>query len=345
MDSIRNYLENMFLNLPSTPQVLHAKNELLQMMEDKYTELKAEGKTENEAVGTVISEFGNLEELAEELGIEQLLNEQEEEIECKKIGIDTVKEYLRDQRRFSFGIAGGTGISILAIAAVAFTDAIEASALMLAGGLTVLFVLWAVAAGICVYSGVSIRKWNYLNRERCVLDFESKAYVAERKNGYATNHAILLTIGVVLCVVSIIPAAILDELDVTAANIGFFNSVIDFSNFGGAIFLVVVAIGVFMIVFTSIMNSKFIFLLSLNGKRDAQQVIQQEQMSTQQEHPAEGGQWNNPAMEAIMSVYWPTVTSIYLIWSFLSFDWWISWIIWPIASIVHAILSKAFRNS
>ena len=54
--------------------------------------------------------------------------EQEIYYTCKKIGIDTVKDYLRDQRRFAFGIAGGTGISILAIAAVAFTDAIEASA-------------------------------------------------------------------------------------------------------------------------------------------------------------------------------------------------------------------------
>lgn len=58
MEAIRNYLETMFLNLPNTPEVYKAKNELWQMMEDKYTELKAEGKSENEAVGTVISEFG-----------------------------------------------------------------------------------------------------------------------------------------------------------------------------------------------------------------------------------------------------------------------------------------------
>ena len=51
METIRNYLENMFLNLPNTPEVYKAKNELWQMMEDKYTELKAEGKSENEAVG------------------------------------------------------------------------------------------------------------------------------------------------------------------------------------------------------------------------------------------------------------------------------------------------------
>lgn len=63
METIRNYLETMFSHLPNTPEVIRAKNELWQMMEDKYNELKEEGKSENEAIGTVISEFGNLDEI------------------------------------------------------------------------------------------------------------------------------------------------------------------------------------------------------------------------------------------------------------------------------------------
>ena len=74
METIKNYLENMFMHLPNTVEVRKAKDELSQMMEDKYAELIAEGKTENEAVGTVIAEFGNLRELAEALGIEEVLN-------------------------------------------------------------------------------------------------------------------------------------------------------------------------------------------------------------------------------------------------------------------------------
>ena len=42
MDTIRSYLDNMFMNLPHTEQVMKAKNELGQMMEDKYNELRAE---------------------------------------------------------------------------------------------------------------------------------------------------------------------------------------------------------------------------------------------------------------------------------------------------------------
>ena len=74
MNTIRSYLESMFAKLPNTPDVIKAKCELGQMMEDKYTGLVNEGKSENEAVAQVISEFGNLDELGDVLGISSILN-------------------------------------------------------------------------------------------------------------------------------------------------------------------------------------------------------------------------------------------------------------------------------
>ena len=49
-------------------------------MEDKYNELKSEGKSENEAIGIVISEFGNIDELINELDINQILIPKSEEL-------------------------------------------------------------------------------------------------------------------------------------------------------------------------------------------------------------------------------------------------------------------------
>ena len=69
METIRNYLNNIFSNMPDTPEVVRAKTDLLNMMEDKYNQLIAEGLSENEAIGTVIAEFGSLEEISEMLGI------------------------------------------------------------------------------------------------------------------------------------------------------------------------------------------------------------------------------------------------------------------------------------
>ena len=47
METIKQYLETMFASLPDTPEVRRAKEELLQMMEDKYNELLAEGMVQN----------------------------------------------------------------------------------------------------------------------------------------------------------------------------------------------------------------------------------------------------------------------------------------------------------
>ena len=102
MNAIRNYLDNMFRNLPNTEAVRRAKSELLQMMEDKYEELISEGKTENEAVGIVISEFGNLDELADSLGISEAVTENPVE-DKPMLSMDRVKEYLSMNNTYTFG--------------------------------------------------------------------------------------------------------------------------------------------------------------------------------------------------------------------------------------------------
>ena len=76
METIKRYLESMFENLPRTLEVMRAKEELYSMMEYKYTELINEGKKENEAISIVISEFGNLDELAENLELTSLFSKQ-----------------------------------------------------------------------------------------------------------------------------------------------------------------------------------------------------------------------------------------------------------------------------
>lgn len=69
MNVVIAYLETMFSAYPVTPRMLEAKAELQAMMEDAYAAATAAGLSENEAVGKVITEFGNLDELAPVLGI------------------------------------------------------------------------------------------------------------------------------------------------------------------------------------------------------------------------------------------------------------------------------------
>lgn len=326
MQAIRNYLETMFMNLPNTPEVLRAKEELWQMMEDKYTELKNEGKSENEAVGTVISEFGNLDELAEELGIHQFMELPEVVAEQPRrtITMEDTKQFLHDKARQAFQVAFGVLLCIVSPVGIIISEAVHINELI---GVLALFLCIAVAVGMFVFSGISIKKWDFLKQEPCSLDFETTNYVHEKKDYNRGIFALFLVIGIGLCILSVIPVIIFGEINLHL-------QAVNLESMGAAFLLLFVAIGVFLIVYGSMIYGSFGELLKVNDVRTVGGNYVPEQKE----------QYMTPAMATIMEVYWPTITCIYLIWSFLTFEWWVSWIIWPVAAIVHSILKSIFKK-
>ena len=326
MQAIRNYLETMFMNLPNTPEVLRAKEELWQMMEDKYTELKNEGKSENEAVGTVISEFGNLDELAEELGIHQFMELPEVVAEQPRrtITMEDTKQFLHDKARQAFQVAFGVLLCIVSPVGIIISEAVHINELI---GVLALFLCIAVAVGMFVFSGISIKKWDFLKKEPCALDFETTNYVHEKKDYNRGIFALFLVIGIGLCILSVIPVIIFGEINLHL-------QAVNLESMGAAFLLLFVAIGVFLIVYGSMIYGSFGELLKVNDVRTVGGNYVPEQKE----------QYMTPAMATIMEVYWPTITCIYLIWSFLTFEWWVSWIIWPVAAIVHSILKSIFKK-
>lgn len=326
MQAIRNYLETMFMNLPNTPEVLRAKEELWQMMEDKYTELKNEGKSENEAVGTVISEFGNLDELAEELGIHQFMELPEVVAEQPRrtITMEDTKQFLHDKARQAFQVAFGVLLCIVSPVGIIISEAVHINELI---GVLALFLCIAVAVGMFVFSGISIKKWDFLKKEPCALDFETTNYVHEKKDYNRGIFALFLVIGIGLCILSVIPVIIFGEINLHL-------QAVNLESMGAAFLLLFVAIGVFLIVYGSMIYGSFDELLKVNDVRTVGGNYVPEQKE----------QYMTPAMATIMEVYWPTITCIYLIWSFLTFEWWVSWIIWPVAAIVHSILKSIFKK-
>lgn len=117
MEAIRQYLDQLFVQLPPTPQVLKAKQELGQMMEDKYTELIYQGKSHQEAMNQVIAEFGNLDELAQDLGIQNFMHGRQQGYGAQSYG--TQSYGVRGQGTQNYGTqsygaqsyAGGAGQS------------------------------------------------------------------------------------------------------------------------------------------------------------------------------------------------------------------------------------------
>lgn len=326
METIKNYLEAMFANMPNTQEVHRAKQELWQMMEDKYTELIGEGKSENEAVGTVISEFGNLEELSEELGLKeefQQSGQKEELFSCRNITMEEAKDYLHDRATHSFRIALGVLFCILSPVGPILTDAFQVNDGLGIAGLAICI---AVAIALFIYSATSMGKWDFLQKENCSIDYATANYVKNEREHYRGVYAIRLTVGIVLCVICWLPVALMDEM-----KVGIF----DLEDFGVVFLFLLVGIGVLLIVQGSKVYSGYTFLLGINDR---------DTVSGSYGTGQEVEKYKNPVLATIMSVYWITITCIYLIWSFLTFDWYMTWIIWPVAAVLRAVLHAVFTE-
>jgi len=68
-DKIRFYVNGMFETLPKTKDVIDIKQNILESMEDKYSEYVGSGMDEDEAFSKVVKEFGNIEEIKTTLGL------------------------------------------------------------------------------------------------------------------------------------------------------------------------------------------------------------------------------------------------------------------------------------
>lgn len=327
METIRNYLESMFSKLPNTPEVRKAKHELGQMMEDKYSQLISEGKTDNEAVAIVISEFGNLDELAEDLGIKNYMNTTNE-FTGRTLSLEEAKSYISCNHAYALKIALGVMLCILSPIGVIVGSAsydFDNSLLFTKEklGIVCLFVAVAIAVGLFIYSGISMEKWNFLKQQPCNIDFTTAQYVESQKENNKAFHSLFLIIGIMFCILCAIPAIILDG-----------NMMLE--DISAAFVLVFVAIGVFMIVLTSIRTSGYNTLLKLNNSSTMGGNFVPSQQNDVK--------YNSKTAAAVMSVFWPTITCIYLSWSFLSADWHITWIIWPIAGIAETFIKNMWGN-
>lgn len=125
MNVLVDYLSTMFSGYPQTPRLLEAKAELQGMMEDAYAALIAQGCSENEAIGRVISDFGNLDEVAPVLGITSELHASittgastedraaADGTPLLPITMDEARDYAEAERRATFRVARAISLFIL----------------------------------------------------------------------------------------------------------------------------------------------------------------------------------------------------------------------------------------
>ena len=366
METILNYLDNMFINFPQTPEVLRAKEDLAEMMEDKYNELISEGKMQNEAIGIVISEFGNIQELIDELGITdensvkkdsaQVFKEEDfikaedkktfdkksdftkdgfaktdavgSESEMRHVTALEADEYLFAMKQSAGNIAAGVFLCICSpivlmilegmkshVKPMIITDGVAAGV-----GITVLLCMVACAVGLFISSSMKLESYEYLKKECFTIDpeYEQSVYRMWEMSKRKLTYKVIT--GVALCILSVIPV-IICSIIVTELNKDEFPIMISI-----AFLLFLVAIGVYLFITAGIEEESY------------KVILQEKEFSIKRKS-------GKKIEDIISAVYWPIIVIIYLVWSFVSGGWGITWIIWPFAGIIYDIICKIIESS
>lgn len=316
METILNYLDTMFLNMPDTPEVRRAKEELAGMMEDKYNELLMEGRSDNEAVGIVISEFGNLNELSEELGIAGV-SEQQTDAQARVVTDQEVKDYMKKNQDASQKIGIGVLLCIcspiLIIVLDGFREAGYISEMIADGfGASIMFIMIAIAVGIFIFQGMKINKYEYLKKSRLQLNRSTETYLRNLQEKETSQFALKISVGVAIILCGIIPLFFAE----------YFGEVAEMLATGTLLLLIGIAVQ---------------FFISAGMRRGVFAILlQEEDYSVEKKRTSK-------VMEAISSIYWLIATAVYLTWSFLTMDWHITWIVWVVAGVLYGVVEAVVR--
>lgn len=163
MNQIRVYVDNVFAAIPDSPEAREMKRNILESMEDAYQELREQGKSENEALGQVISQFGSVEEIREALGLEQAMPETEYAPAADfsaALSPDLLEEYMLFRQRYSLMIALGVALCVLGVAAFMFMEGLLGEN----AAIGVLCLFLSAGAAILVYTSIQKESWNKLEK-------------------------------------------------------------------------------------------------------------------------------------------------------------------------------------
>lgn len=191
---------------------------------------------------------------------------------------------------------------------VAITEGI-ASAI----GLTVLFAMIGTAVWIFITVGSKTEKFEWMEQEHFETAYGVSGLVKERKKAYADTYTRGIAAGVVLCVIAAVPLIAYSCLENSRESVIMVLA---------ALLLCLVALGVFLIIRVSMIKDGYDILLE-EGDHKAEDKLDKE---------------SRRKLQLISGIYWGAVTAVYLAWSFLSKAWDRTWVVWPVAGVLFAVV-------
>lgn len=254
------------------------------------------------------------DELDEDPGLIKLEDQPDEAHEhIRKVSLTEVNTYMDTMLQTAKWIALGVSICILSpICLILFTGLSEYHFIswnedQAAGvGLIILFLLAAIAVSLFILNGLKLSPYEYLQKESIVLEYGATGLVQSKKEHFYNRFKKAITVGVVLCICSVIPYFLAIAWD--ASDIIYL--------FCTCILLVIVSFACYLFVFFGMIYDSFQKLLE-----EGDYVREKKIMAKKN--------------EAISSIYWGTVVVIYLGYSLITMNWQKSWIIWPCAGVFY----------
>lgn len=317
METIKNYLDNVFNRLPETDEVKNLKLDLLANMEDKYYELKQEGKSENEAIGIVISEFGNIDEIINEMDIE-IKSEQN----FSTINVEQAKQYITASSYYSKIVGVGVAMILFGFAVLTFlTQAIEDNKILIELSdnakdtvPTMLLIVFAVpAVALFIYSGMKLQDYKWIETKEFSLASTARNTISRIYAKVKEKQMIALIVGVSLCIISILPVFIGDMI----SDSGF--------SYGLSITLIMIGVAVYL------------FITTGSVSQACKQLLQIDDFAKEKRK-------ENNVVSAVASVVWPVAVCIFLISGLIYHKWEINWIIFPITGLLFGAFSAVYST-
>ena len=318
MDTISNYVESIFADLPNTPELSEQKQAMLTKMQDKYQQLKAEGKSEHEAISTAIAAHGNIDDYTV-----SDIPTSPAEIPDNEVYLtpEQVDEYIDHRHHFAWAMATGVFLCIMGPASLflgqylaGYRDGQGGRTSDLMDILTLVPLFIFVAAGVALFILYGMKEQQFeLEEKRVQLDSTTYTRLKADHKAFRPRLAVAVAIGVALCILA--PVSML----LSVVFLGEENGL-------SLVFLLsFIAIGVFLFIFYGIQDETYEKLLSIGefAKDKAEK---------------------NKVVGIVAGVVFPLAAAVYLIAGFVYYAWASAWIIFPIVGILFGIFATVYNG-
>lgn len=260
------------------------------------------------------------DEIIKEDLIECVHTEDETET-IRRISMEEANSFLNMKKNGAPVIANATAMCILSPALLILLSTMAEAHLFhiteaLASAVGCVFLFGMIAAAVYMFITCGIREshMEHLEKENFETEYGVSGMVRERRCSYEHVFTRGIAVGVVLCILAVVPVIIVGAMDAPDYICGAFV----------ALLLLLIAVGVNMMIRVSIVKSSYDTLL-------------QEGEYSKEEKRIRG------KLSALSGIYWCLATAIYLGWSFWTMRWDFTWIVWPVAGVLFAAVSGIMR--